>query len=209
MTAHDEPGVAPRGAGPPSTAPERETRRPTRFVALLVVCCLGLAAIDGGLVLRNRELQAQVAELHRALGERGLPPLVVGADFPPVALLDELGRPVELTGVAELTLLFVSSPSCGACEDVRPLWDEVAPMADGERLRVVELVLDAAPETLLARAAAWLLVVPGGDSWSLVGRIPGVPASIVVDAAGRVRRTFYGDEHAGLRAALEELLLGG
>ena len=53
---------------------------------------------------------------------------------------------------------------------------------------------------------AWPVLAAGDDAWSLIDRIPGIPAAILVDEGGTVLRYFYGGDHQGLRGAIEDYL---
>jgi hypothetical protein len=96
---------------------------------------------------------------------------------------------------------------------VRPVWDALASLCAGSHLRVLELVLDAQPSNVLphrtTHRATHPLLTSGGDCAALVRRLPAVPAAILVDADGRVRRSFYGPRQDGLPRAIEDELRSG
>lgn len=195
----------------PSLDPDaRDARfrvRPSRLVLVLSLACAALIGLDLALVFRVRALNQRVGSLTRLVAAAERPLLVEGEAFPALTLLDAGSRAVPLLDASAPagTLLLVSSQSCDACEGVRPVWDEVAELCAGSPLRVLELVLDAKPSAL-SRDRRCPALASGGDAWGLIGRIPGVPAAILVDGNGTVRRAFYGSDHVGLRHAVEEAL---
>lgn len=211
MTLVPETGPTGPDAGSSGVGTGRGSERPgrARLVRLLAGLCVLLIALDAALVLRVRALNERVGALSRAVLAAERPLLVEGQPFPALSMIDADGNDVPLLDpdASTATLLLVSSESCDACEEVRPEWDAVSRLCAGSHLRVLELVLDAEPERLSAREAPHPVLAPGGDAWSLVGRIPGVPAAILVDGTGSVRRSFYGAEHRGLRKAIEDELL--
>ncbi len=174
-----------------------------------LLACAALAALDFALVWRVRELNRRVAGLTRLVEAHERPLLLEGEAFPALTLIDADSRPVPLLDGAGSsgTLLLVSSETCEVCADVRPVWAVAAERCADSPLRVLELVLDAKPASLPAREQGYPLVASGGDAWSLVGRIPGIPAALLIDANGIVRRSFFGAEHQGLPQAVEEYLL--
>ena len=183
--------------------------RPPWFTVALAVLCAGLAAVDVGLVIRNRRLQERVDELTEIVAAATRPVLVEGDPLPAVPLLDAAGQPAELEALAagRPLLLFVSSHACGYCDEVRPVWDQVARASAGTGLDVLELILDGAPGEPRGEAAPypqWTLV-EGGQAFAV--RVPGVPAAILVDGAGTVRRILTGEAQAALEAAVEQFLL--
>lgn len=173
----------------------------------LLVVCVALIALDLALALRVRTLNRRVGSLTRLVEAGERPLLVAGEAFPELSLVGADAQPVALLDPASAgTLLLVSSLSCDVCDDVRPTWDATADLCSGSPLRILELVLDAKPSTLPAGDGRTPALASGGDAWAFVGRIPGVPAAILIDGTGTVRRAFYGAEHQGLPAAVEEFL---
>jgi len=190
--------------------PELRRRRPSAFGLLLVALCIALGATQVALVLRNRALSARVVELTQlveAARPPELPPLE-GRPFPALRLLDAEGAELDLTALPQghATLLFVSSSACDYCDLARPVWDRVARSLAGSPVRVLELVLDAAPGELAQRDASHPLLAPPDPS--LARQLPGVPAALVIDSAGVVRRSVYGGEQLGLERAVAELSAG-
>lgn len=179
-------------------------------MTLLSVACVLLIALDVALALRVRSLNVRVGLLIRSVLAAERPALVEGDSLPALSLIDAEGRDVALLDPATSagTLLLVSSASCGACDEVRPVWDELASQCAGSHLRVLELVLDAQPGDVPPRGATHPVLTSGGDSAALVRRLAALPAAILVDAEGRVRRSFYGPQQAGLAGAIEEELSG-
>jgi hypothetical protein len=188
---------------------EKAASRSSRFTMTVAAVCVGLAAIDVGLVLKNRELTDRLAGLSEEVMAAERPPLAEGDIFPTITARDTSGALVPLTSSPThlATLLLVSSDACDVCQDVRPVWHRLGELATGSHLRVLELVLDVEVESLRGRSAPYPLLYAGDDVWSLTGRVRGVPAAILIDEAGIVRRAFYGQEHDGLAEAVEEVLL--
>ncbi len=174
----------------------------------LSVCCIGLGVLVIGLSLRIRAFEVEVAKLSEQVRGSSRVALVEGEPLPSISLFDVQGQPLEPLGGAtdRGTLLFISSQSCDACKQVRPLWDEIAGAFRGAPLAMLELVLEAQPGSLVGRQELYPLAVPGTDQWSLVNKLQGVPAALLVDANGVVRRAFYGSPHTGLRQAVEQFL---
>ncbi len=193
--------------GAPSPTPRRSAR-PSPFVASLVVLCLALAAVDLLLIRRNRELSARVDELSRRVraAERSPVPALEGRHFPADELLDAAGEPTFLAALppGHATLLLVSSDACDLCARALPRWEDAARRAAGTHVRVLGLVLDATPAGLAGRAAPWPLLAPIDPT--LAARVPGVPAALLLDADGVVRRAAYGAEQVELDALLDDAL---
>jgi peroxiredoxin len=171
----------------------------------LGIACVALIAIDGGLLLRVRHLERRVAQLTALTDRSGRPKLTEGDRFPTVTLLDPDGRPVHLTGPLEQepTLMLVSSQACDYCRVVKPMWNQVARIAESKHMRVLGLVLDSTPKSLADEDAPYPLLAPGDDAWSLIDQIPGIPAAILIQPDGTVARAFYGADQVGLEDAVK------
>lgn len=180
------------------------------FTLVVVVTCVGLAAVNVGLVLNKRSLEGEVTRLMEAVHASGQPPLVEGERLPALSTWDASGQAVDVARSSEhtVTLLLVSSDSCGVCETARPVWRELAERAQGSHVRVLELVVDAPADSLAGREAPYPVLRAGADVWALTSRMPGIPAALLVDDTGDVRRAFYGEVQDGLREAVEAALLG-
>lgn len=209
MSLHGSPSLSGPGAGSPGAGNQRAARA-ARAASVLSVACILLIALDVALVLRVRSLNERVGALTRSVLAAERPVLVEGELLPALSLLDPEGHDVALLDPAAAagTLLLISSDSCGACEEVRPVWDAVARRCAGSHLRVLELVLDAEPERLTLRQSTHPVLASGGDAAALVRRLPLLPAAILVDAGGRVSRSFYGPQQDGLPQAVEDELSG-
>jgi hypothetical protein len=183
--------------------------RRSLFVPALVGVCVVLVAVDVALVMRNRSLSERLFRLEHTVRAAQSEGLAAGELFPPVALLDFGGAAVHVPDPGGgSTLLLVSSSSCEYCEDVAGLWRDVARTADGTPLVVFELVLDATPQALSERSSAWPLLAPGPDSWTLVRRLPGVPAALLVGGDGKLLHASYGAQQPELSGAVAGFLDG-
>lgn len=182
--------------------------RADRRLLVAGLSCAALIALDVALVLENRDLTRRVEELSGELAREPRPPLGPGDPMPDLALFDARSRSVPLLDPqASLgTLLLVSSAGCDACANVTEAWGAVVRRCRAYPLRILELVVDADPSALPQSGPGRTVVAAGGDAWTLLGRIPGVPAALLVDAQGTVQRAFYGPSQPGLAAAVEELL---
>jgi len=178
-----------------------------------MLLCLALAGIELGLVRRNRELRARVTELEEQVARAGRAPVreLEGRPFPALELIDARGARFGLAELADThaTLLFVSSPACGYCDEVRPIWEGAARRLGGAPVRVLELVLEPDPGGSAEHAAPFPQLTAGEAEARLLRSLPGLPAALLLDARGVVLRAIYGADQVGLEGAVDELLARG
>lgn len=175
---------------------------------MLIVLCVILGALDALLALKTRRLSAEVTDL-RASSQASLSnALAAGQTVQPMVLLDHTGTPVPLSfepGNGSV-LLLISSGACEYCKEAEPIWTKVAGDLQSDRLRVIGLAIDTAPEELEHADLPFDLYTPGGDAVWLMSRIAGVPAAILINDQGVVVRAFYGEQF-GLEEAVKAHLL--
>ncbi|MEM7306122.1 MAG: hypothetical protein AAF682_05595 [Planctomycetota bacterium] len=169
--------------------------------------CLALSAMSAALAVHARGLSRRIDELTAQVQAAERKPLPEGERVPALDARDAAGERVTLPGEdGRATLLLVSSDACDYCEDVRPLWSQWATAAEGSALRVVELVLDGQSASLDARSTPYPRFAAPAGGGPLLERLPGVPAVLLLDAAGRLRAARYGSEQADLTALVQEHL---
>ena len=176
--------------------------------------CVALVALDVALVLRNRELSVRLEEvmgLVRASESSRVVAPLAGSAFPGGVLRRTDGDEVRLDGLARGggTLLFVSSPACDYCEEARPVWETTRRLVEGTPLRVFGLVLEADPNAIEPAAYDYAVLTPDDRGARLFEHLLGVPATLLVDAAGIVREVVYGSDASALEEVVEAFLLGG
>jgi hypothetical protein len=180
---------------------EKTGRKPageTWFNIFMMVACVALAVVVLLLAMQNRELKAQLAQLSRPQ----IPPeaLKQGDSFVPLVLLDDSGAETPLRfgpGEPRSLLLFFST-NCPACRQTLPVWSELleAPPAG---LRVAGVRTGSQVEDIPYLSFPVYTVQ---DATSLVGKIPYIPSTLILDSEGTVEQVWYG----GLdESQLEEL----
>ena len=177
----DEPGG--------TTKPKGGSRGDRAFQAFLMIACAALAVMTLLLAYQNRKLKQ---ELSRPATPQ-MPPdvLKVGDRFPSLALLDEGGNPVPVTFGAGSgrTLLMFYSGTCPACRQTFPIWGALL-QDPPTRARVygVRIGPSAADMPLLPFPQH----TPEDAGKSLRGKVPFVPATVILDAGGTVERIWFG-----------------
>ena len=158
------------------------------FHVFLMVACVALAVMALMLALQNRRLKQ---ELSRPATPQ-MPPdaLKVGDTFPPLALLDEEGNPVSVPfGGGQRTLLLFFSARCPACRQTFPVWGTLLQdLPAGARVygvRIGPSAPDMPPLPFPQHTQE-----DGGKS--LKGKIPFVPATVLLDGSGTVERIWFG-----------------
>lgn len=203
-------GVAPTDAGPP---PRKPTPKPTpkrtpKFSSVLVVICIGLVGLDVALLLRHQTLKEQIARLTESHGNTPPPTLGAGVPFPRMTLFDQDGHHLSIRTdeIGRGTLLFISSDECGSCDALHPQWSDLAESATASGLEVLEIILDRTLDSAPHPSPRHPIATPGADSWALVEKLRGIPATLFIDSTGTVQRAFYGSPQPGLQQALLDFL---
>lgn len=187
-----------------ASGPQRRTR--DSFTVFLVVACLALAVLVVLLARENRHLKAQMAspgpEMENALRE--------GDILQPAALTGSAGEPVQVDFGASAghTLLLVFTSTCPACAETFPIWRDLLNRPHPS-VQVVGIQLDR--EQPGAPAAGHDLSTlpfpvygPGEPHPTFLEKVPGVPATILVDSGGTVRKVWFGVLGNTQRADLEQ-----
>jgi hypothetical protein len=162
-----------------------------------MVACAALAVLVLLLAMQNRKLKEQVS----GLLQPQMPPesLQEGDPFEPLALLDDGGNRflIAFEGRQEQTrtLLMFFSPDCPACRETIPVWSALLQeRTPGVRVAGVRLGAEMEDAPFLP----FTVYSPEDGGKSLAGKIPFVPATVILDAGGTIERVWYGmlDEEA-------------
>jgi len=173
------------------------------FSIFLMVACAALAILVLLLAQQNRRLKSQLATLLTPQ----MPPeaLKAGDVLEPLALLDDGGNRVLINfeGLADRTLLLFFSPDCPACRETIPVWSA---LLNGRRstVRVTGIRLGGGIED--APNLPFAVYTPEDGGQSLAGRIPFVPATMILDSDGTVERAWYGLLDEEKQAELAQIL---
>jgi hypothetical protein len=167
------------------------------FKWLLVAVCAVLAVV---VLLLAREN----AQLKQRLGSRPAAELAAGDRLGEVRFVTETGevRRLELDGPA---LLLVFSSRCPACRAVLPIWEELYASAGPDGPSVIGLQTDAEPTDALLTFPVHRVDAERSPGME---RIPYVPATVLVDADGNVRRVWFGPLDPQAVRELGELIGG-
>lgn len=182
-----------------------ERGRRDLFTPFLVVACIALAALVFFLARQNRELKARVAGLET----QAMPPgtLKTGDRVEPMTLLAESGVPtvVEFGSSKPKTLLLVFSAHCPACEKTLPLWNPFAVRVAATGTRVVGIQLDKgqSASAVVARFPVYAVTKPEPAA---LGKLPYVPAAVVLDGHGIVVKAWFGIPAEGQLEEIDRLL---
>jgi hypothetical protein len=170
------------------------------FATLTVLLTAGLFLQ----IRRTRQLEAALTEMTRQRArERGL---AEGAALAPGTLLDPAGALVPLRFDDTVgTLLLFHAAGCGACTTTRPLWLSAVAEAARPDVRVLSVQTDGATERIDLEGLPPSLAVPlPPEGW--LAALPAVPATLLVDSAGVLRRGWYGELDGPTRAELVRAL---
>ena len=172
------------------------------FTGLLLISCVGLGALVLLLSGENRALRTQLA------ARATIAPLQPG-DRLAIPTLDEAARAHRQTlpaGSSHRTLVLVFAHGCGPCEATMPIWREMLAVCPPSRLHVVGLSVgepDGRPPAVEERPAFPVRALTASERGGLLGRLPSLPASIILDESGTVESVWFGelsmDEQALLR----------
>jgi len=174
-------------------------RRSGAFNVFLMVACAALSVLVVLLAVQNLRLKKALSQ-H---GPGALPEnaLHEGESFTGLSLVqwDEQSRPLQFGQGENRTLLLIFSTSCGACERTFPIWEQVvAGLSEESKTRVVGVQTDAShgasedPGGLMTEALTFPVFAVDYDASPIMGRIPGVPATVLLDAAGIVEKVWFG-----------------
>jgi hypothetical protein len=159
------------------------------FNLFITSACIGLAAVSIFLTWQNRNLKDELAELRLPQ----IPPeaLQQGDRMEPLTLLDNVGNRITIGfGAREgKTLLLIFSPDCPACVMTLPIWSEMLEEPPASA-RVIGLRLGEAQED--DPALPCTVYAPDEAGSGLAGKIPFVPATLLLDDRGVVEQVWYG-----------------
>lgn len=153
---------------------------------------------------RTRELEAALTEMTR-LRARAVG-LAEGTVLAPATLLDPSGSPIPLRFDDTVgTLLLFHAAGCGACGTTRPLWATAVSEAARPDVRVLVVQTDGATQRVDLEGLPPSLAVPlPPEGW--LGALPAVPATLLLDSAGVLRRAWFEELDAAARAELVQAL---
>ena len=154
------------------------------YSIVLSVISLALAVLVVLLVVQNRNLKQQLA---------GPPGLAAGERLSSFALADASGAPVQVpVGDGKRRLLLVFTSTCPHCAHAMPIWRDLMAGGNGG-LEVVGVQMDAGSEAAKPiDTLPFPVMSPGTAPPEFLGKLTGVPASILVDGSGKIEKVIYG-----------------
>lgn len=187
--------MATEAPGPTEVTRDRGKRDP--FTVFLVVACIALSVLVFLLARENRRLKADLSQA--AAGQMPADSLKPGDAVEPLALVADGGKPSRLDFSAEgpRTLLLVFSTHCPACEKTLPIWNDLLASGLPRDLRAVGVRTDrekagAATGTVLTAGLHFPVFAPQDPSPPLLGKIPYIPAAVLLDSRGLVVKVWVG-----------------
>jgi hypothetical protein len=157
------------------------------FNMFLISACFALAVLVLFLAWQNRKLKEEIAELMIPQ----IPPTALkqGDSMEPLNFIDEAGKDTLLGFGEGKTLLLIFSPQCPACIETIPVWNDMLQEAPAAT-RIAGLRLAAEVEsTVITR---FPIYTPTDDGSGLAGRIPYIPATLLIDEHGIIEWVKYG-----------------
>jgi len=182
------------------------TSKPRRdwYSIFLSVISLALAVLVVLLVVQNRDLKQRLQAGAGAAPRGGL---AAGEMLASLTLADASGAPAQVpVGDGRRRLLLVFTSTCPHCAHAMPIWRDL--MAGGSNgLEVVGVQMDAgSPSARPIDTLPFPVLTPGTSPPAFLGKLDGVPASILVDGSGKIEKLVYGPPEGkdldALRAAL-------
>jgi hypothetical protein len=178
------------------------------FSVFLCVACAVLAALVLLLVRQNHDLKAQVARLAAQAAIHDREALATGDRIPTfeaTALSSGQRTRVDFGEGQSPALLLVFSSSCPACRQNMPVWNRVLAGSPSALVRIVGIRTAAPPPGAPPEPEA----EPAFPVFTLdapLDKLPYVPATVMLDGTGAVRKVWFGvlseDQESELRAAL-------
>lgn len=175
------------------------------FTIFLAVLCTGMAVEVVLLVRKTKDLERQLVQA------KTVAPLIQpGASFEPFTVVDEFGENtlIEFGDDQPETLLLAFSLTCGACEEVIPLWNEVIPVENSNALRVIPINLGSPDshsdgESHALPVQAYSVLPADLEEFRKITRIP---ATLLLSNKGVVQQAWSGvpspDDEEILREAI-------
>jgi hypothetical protein len=157
------------------------------FNFFLISACFALAVLVLFLAWQNRKLKEEI----EVLMTPQIPPTALkqGDTMEPLNFVHETGKDVLLGFGEGRTLLLIFSPKCPACAETIPVWNEMIEEVPST-IRIVGLRLAADVESPVVTAFPVYLPADGGGG--LAGKIPYIPATLLVDGQGVIEWVKYG-----------------
>jgi hypothetical protein len=181
-------------------APAEEGERPQRrdpYAMFLVVACIVLAVLVIVLARQNRQLKKSFAAL--AAAPISADALKTGDSVEPFDLLGEGTRKerLEFSPEGTKTLLLIFSTHCPACEKALPIWSDFLSQSPPAGLRAVGVQTDhpgGAPllDGIVPTALGFPVFSVEQPPPPVLGKIPYVPATVLLDGHGRVVKVWFG-----------------
>jgi len=168
---------------------------------------MALASLVVVLSRENRDLRAQIDAIARRVPADALKP---GETVTPLEMIGAAGaaRRLSFGDGAAPTVVFMIGAQCGYCEDTIPRYAKAVSDAGAAGLRVVCIQFDAGSISDLKPTPPALpaFVVPDGrGTW--LGRVPMVPAAVVINPKGVVQYVWFGQMDDAQADALLTALL--
>jgi len=177
------------------------------YSIFLSVISLALAVLVVLLVVQNRDLKQRLKQTASSGAERG--GLAAGETISSFALADASGAPAQVpVGDGRRRLLLVFTSTCPHCAHAMPIWRDLMAAGNGG-LEVVGVQMDAG--SAAAKPIDTLpfpVMSPGASPPEFLGKLAGVPASILVDGSGKIEKVVYGPPEGQDLVALRDALHG-
>jgi len=169
--------------------------RRERLFNIVLTVLLVAAIIEVGLLIRqNRSLRAQLESRMQEAGRAGPD---IGSKAAGLEVTDPQGtrERIQFEGESRPTLVLVASAECPACAETLPIWKKILDEAPAGKLRIVALTQED-PAALMESFRKAGLGPPvyqvsreqAMGPWKMVF----VPLTVLVDAAGVVRKSWTG-----------------
>ncbi len=175
-----------------------EKRRLDLFTLFLVGACLALAVLVLLLARQNRQLkETLVGHVHPTTP--GAAEFKPGDQVSPITVVADSGQKTHVTfgGGEKKTLLLVFSSTCPACDQTLPVWRQLLAAGTPPSIRVVGIQTDrlkAAGSASAVVAQSYPFPVYGYERSKPdpLEKVPYVPAALVVDDRGVVKKAWFG-----------------
>jgi len=174
------------------------SQRSGSFSIFLMAACAVLSVLVILLAVQNLRLKRELSE---QIASPAKDALQQGETLAALTLIGEDGESglLEFGQGEERTLLLIFSVHCPACEQTFPIWEElVAELRQTPGLRIVGIQTDLASEDESYPSGTLPPAFPFGifgvdyEASEAMGRIPFIPATIVLDTEGVVEEVWFG-----------------
>ena len=174
------------------------SQRSGSFSIFLMAACAVLSVLVILLAVQNLRLKRELSE---QIASPAKDALQQGETLAALTLIGEDGESglLEFGQGEERTLLLIFSVHCPACEQTFPIWEQlVAELHETPGLRIVGIQTDLASEDESYPSGTLPPAFPFGifgvdyEASEAMGRIPFIPATIVLDTEGVVEEVWFG-----------------